>query len=57
MELEYPSIIYYFQRISTMQLLKISKYYFKKVQLNNVIKYLHLQVSIEQSNTTPVGDQ
>ena len=31
-EFEDPSIIYYFQRISTRQLQKLSRYYYKKVK-------------------------
>ena len=56
-EFEDPIIIYYFQKISTRQLHRPSKYYFKKVQLNHVITELHLPVSLEQRDPTPVGDQ
>ena len=56
-EFEDPSTIYYFQNISTRQLHKLSSYYYKKAHLNQVIKELHLPVSPEQRDHTPVEDQ
>ena len=56
-EFEDTSTINYFEKISTRQLHTRSKYYYKKVQLNHVITELHLPVSLEQGDPTPVGDQ
>ena len=53
-EFKDPNTIYYFQKISTRQFHKLSKYYYKKVQLNHVITELQLPVSLEKRCPTPV---
>ena len=39
-EFENPSTIYYFQQISIRQLYKLSRYYYKNIQLNHMITEL-----------------